>query len=146
MKITNEIFLDILSSFPSAPPECGGIIGGKDGVISEFCFDNTGSEKQAVYEPNADYLNRIIEDWSRSGIVFYGIIHSHMKNEPDLSNGDIAYIQLVMSDLAVGAKLYFPIVMPGYIIPFVATKTENSVNIQKEELDVLFRANGWQLV
>lgn len=139
MKMTNETFIDILSSFPSAPPECGGIIGGQDGVISRFCFDNKGSEKQAVYEPNADYLNRIIEEWSQSGISFYGIIHSHMKNEPDLSRGDIEYIQLVMADLDVGEKLYFPIVMPGYIIPFVATKTENTVNIQKEELDVLFR-------
>lgn len=71
MKMTNEIFIDILSSFPFAPPECGGIIGGQDGVINRFCFDNKGSEEQAVYEPNADYLNRIIEEWSQSGISFY---------------------------------------------------------------------------
>ena len=139
MKMTNDIFISILSSFPSAPPECGGIIGGQDGVISEFCFDSTGPTEQAVYEPNVDYLNRTIEEWRQSGISFYGIIHSHMKNEPDLSKGDIEYIQLIMADLDVGTKLYFPIVMPGYIIPFVAIKANDTVNIQKEELDVLFR-------
>lgn len=139
MKISNETFLNILSSVPSAPPECGGIIGDQSGVISELCIDNTGSKEYVVYEPNVDYLNRTIEEWRRSGISFYGIIHSHMKNEPDLSKGDIEYIQLVLADLDVGAKLYFPIVLPGHIIPFVATKTDNSINIQKEELDVLFR-------
>lgn len=63
MKISNETFLNILSSFPSAPPECGGIIGGQSGVISELCIDSTGSKEYAVYEPNVDYLNRTIEEW-----------------------------------------------------------------------------------
>lgn len=139
MKMTNEIFIGILSSFPSAPPECGGIIGGQDGVVCKFCFDNMGSDEHAVYEPNVDYLNRTIEEWRRSGISFYGIIHSHMKSETDLSKGDIEYIQLIMEDFDVGEKIYFPIVMPGYIIPFAATKTENSITIQKENLDILFR-------
>ncbi len=139
MKITNSVFKDILLSFPPAPPEHGGIIGGKNGIISVFCHDSVGPSEQAVYVPDVMFLNGVIEEWHRSGISFYGMIHSHMKNEPTLSEGDIKYIKAVMAEMDIGEKLYFPIVLPGYIIPYVATKTVTSVNIVKEELDVLLR-------
>lgn len=139
MKITEDVFINIIQSFPVAPPEHGGIIGGKNGIVSEFCYDNAGPNEEAVYETNASYLNTVIEKWRENGVLFYGIIHSHMNNELELSNGDVEYINLLMSGLDIDEKLYFPIAVADNIIPFVAIKTRGSVQIEKEELEVLFR-------
>lgn len=138
MKITDSILKNILSSFPSAPPEHGGIIGGKDGIVSVFCYDNAGPSEQAVYIPDTAYLNGVIEEWYRSGISFYGMVHSHMKNEHGLSTGDIRYIEAIMAKTEPGEKLYFPIVLSGKIIPYAAIKTKTSVNIEQDVLNVIF--------
>ena len=111
MKITVDVFKNIIQSFPVAPPEHGGIIGGSNGIITEFCYDCAGPVDQAVYEPNADYLNELIGKWKETGVSFYGIIHRHIKDELELSKGDIEYIEFLMSDLDIDTKIYFPIVV-----------------------------------
>jgi proteasome lid subunit RPN8/RPN11 len=136
MKITANVLKDIMSSFPPAPPERGGIIGGKNGIVSVFCYDNAGPSEQAVYIPDTVYLNSVIKEWYRSGISFFGMIHSHLRNEPSLSTGDIQYIEAIMSGMKPGEKLYFPIVLPDCVIPYIAIKTETSVNIKQDVLNV----------
>ena len=137
MKILNHVFENIMLSFPPAPPECGGIIGGKNEMITVYCFDRTGPTNQAVYIPNAIYLNAVIEKWRCCGIAFYGIVHSHPNHEPGLSDGDIQYIKDVMKEMEIGSKLYFPVVLTKRLIPYVAIKTKRSVKIEQEELEIL---------
>lgn len=139
MRITDDVMKKILSSFPDAPPEHGGILGGQNGVVSVFHYDRAGSPDQAAYEPDTEVLNSVIEQWNHSGISFYGIVHSHMENQPTLSEGDLQYIRLVMQSMDIGEKLYFPIVLPGRIIPFAALKTADCVNLKQEDLDVFLR-------
>ncbi len=139
MKVLNKVVIELLS-LPKAPPERGGIIGGKNGVITEFFLDETvGSTSEATYEPNTDILNDVIANWFDNDIEFYGMVHSHPKNERELSNGDIEYIEEIMSNSLIGAKKYFPIVLPGVIIPFVAVREEDGLKIQKETLDICWR-------
>lgn len=138
MQITSSAYESILSAFPAAPPEHGGIIGGRNGIVSEFCHDSsTGPLYQAIYEPDAALLNETIEEWHRSGIECYGVIHSHPEGQNALSEGDLKFIASVMAHMETGEKLYFPVVLPGKIIPYSALKTEDSMTLTKEFIDIL---------
>ncbi len=137
MKIQKDVE-GLLSSLPVAPPEEGGIIGGRNGVITRFYHDSgTGSRDEFSYEPDVDTLNEVISDWFAEGIDFYGIIHTHPYGQDSLSGGDREYILKIMSGSENGKRLYFPIVTGGRIIPFVAVKKECSAEISEEPLEII---------
>lgn len=139
MKIKNDIVIKLLL-LPEAPPERGGLIGGKNGVVTEFFLDESvGSTTEAIYEPNIKMLNDVLANWFNNDIEFYGIVHSHPKNESELSSGDVEYIERIMINSELGVERYFPLVLPGVIIPFVAVREESGLKIQKEILNIYCR-------
>ena len=137
MKITATVWKRWLA-LPPAPPEWGGIFGGDNGIVREFCYDNSGPSQQALYCPNVTFLNNVMKEWDCRGISFYGIVHSHMEGQATLSQGDIRYIRAVMAQRNVGEKLYFPLVLPGMIVVYAAVKTESAVVIEQEKAEVCF--------
>ena len=130
-----------MSNYDSVPPECGGIIGGKNEMISTYYHDITpGCITKAIYEPNAEQLNIVIHEWNEIGISFYGMLHSHPDHETTLSNGDIAYIKKMFSSLPNGSKLYFPIVLPKQtIIPYLVKFNDGHITILQEKLEICSR-------
>ena len=141
MRITRKTYNEILSSIPLFPVETGGIIGGRDGIVTNFIFD-TGLSNGDVghYYPNIDKLNICISDWQKCGIKFYGIVHSHLNHEKSLSLGDEVYIRQIMLAMPTDIKiLYFPVVSPcKEIISYRATIEKCELKIIFDDVDILF--------
>ena len=137
MKILPSVYNEIIENCPYVPPECGGIIGGNNNLISIYCFDKMKIIfDKAEYIPNTDFLSKVIDDWNKSGIRFYGIFHSHCTGCEELSDADILYIQQIMSELTDTYNyLFFPIVLPKEkIVFFKASMSNNSLTIMKENV------------
>ena len=115
MQISSKIYHEILHTFPAVPPEAGGIIGTHGGVVSAFCYDPGFADMdRAVYTPDIQRLNRVIEGWNADGIRFCGILHTHPDGQTSLSGGDLVYIRRILEAIPDGAEgLYFPLVFPG---------------------------------
>ncbi len=141
MKILKDVYLQIMSEYDAVPPEHGGIMGGKNGIVTVYYHDKTdGVTDKAIYEPNAELLNAVIENWDKTGISFYGMVHSHPENETALSDGDMEYIKKLFSSLEEGAKLYFPIVLPKQtIVPYSVQKSKGIVTAIRERLEICSR-------
>jgi len=139
MKIKIEAHNEILNRVPSSPPETGGILGGNKGVITEFIFDIglTGGDIGHYY-PNTDKLNRVLVEWQKFGIEFYGIVHSHFNCDNSLSLDDQLYIRKIMMAMPNTIRmLYFPIVFPRKeILSFKAEWIENEVDITLSDIEL----------
>lgn len=69
---------DKLVSVPYAPPEVGGILGIKNEVIINCFFDlKNVTYSSYCYIPDVKGINEKIVQWSKVGIQFCGIFHSH---------------------------------------------------------------------
>ena len=68
---SESVMGEILKKLPCEPPEIGGILGGKNGVVTCHVLDygKTGGSP-CSYTPNIAYLNRKIEEWFKDGIEF----------------------------------------------------------------------------
>jgi hypothetical protein len=138
MRISKNIFQEIIQAVPFQPPEIGGILGGTNGVISSWQFDSgVASGCGCFYAPNVSKLNQTILHWQNSGIDFLGIFHTHFFGVRSLSNGDIAYINAIMHTMpeCIG-KLYFPIVVLPEIemIPYLAHRNGKLVELMVDDL------------
>ena len=141
MKIFRETHDLILSCIPKVPPETGGILGGKNQIISRCVFDQ-GSENSNgydIYAPNTKLLNQTILQWAETDIEFYGIFHSHLSNGNLLSNGDKRYITKIMLIMPQQISyLYFPIVFPQKsMIVYRADRQGHKVQIVSEQIEIL---------
>ena len=112
MKFLKKIFNEIICTCPDAPPETGGILGSKNGLIVDFLFDKgINHDFPDQYVPDVDKLNKKIENWIKDGIGFCGIFHTHFPDGIYLSKADKRYIIEILN--AIQQKmLYFPIVFP----------------------------------
>lgn len=143
MRITKELYEEIMKTVNSAPPESGGIFGSKDNInVIVFYDEGIKSEKMCTYIPNVELLNNIILKWNKEGIVFSGMFHTHYFGVKALSYGDRDYIEKIMLSMPKEVnELYFPIVvMPQKeMVVYKAIKLENKITIQEDELCVEWR-------
>lgn len=109
--ITESVYQEIMDTIGSASPESGGILGIKDGVISDFCLDENPSGTGNTYIPDLARLNSVLQMWHQTGVEFAGVIHSHPSDMRQLSYADIRYAMQIMNanDLC---GVYFPLVFP----------------------------------
>lgn len=141
MNISAGTYERILSSMPNDPPEIGGIMGSIDGVVCRYQIDEgLTANRGCFYSPNVVFLNKVINDWQRDGILFQGIFHTHFFGVQTLSDGDIAYIKTIMAAMPEFiSKLYFPIVvMPEkVIVVYLAGRNGMTVEIKADELIIV---------
>lgn len=111
LKIISDVFNAIMRQLPDTPPEIGGVIGGKGGVIFAYEMDEGNKqERLCSYAPNVNYVNEVIRKWTKANIDFYGIFHVHFFGIQSLSFGDIAYMnQIIAAMPPLIDKLYFPL-------------------------------------
>lgn len=108
-KTAYDLILNLVD--PYDYKEKGGIIGGNNGITTEFVFDEGENDALGNYYPNVDKLNYLIDCWQNNGIEFYGIVHSHCSYEDFLSGEDKEYIKSIMRAMPDDVdRLYFPIV------------------------------------
>ena len=145
MQITESVCNNIIHACLSMPLETGGILGGKNNIITEFVFDKgTPLSSKQHYYPDISKLNDCIENWQNDGIEFYGIVHSHLQDEKLLSLGDRQYIQAIMLAMPMHIRfLYFPIVLPQKeMVSFKAMRFKNEVKIVKSNIKIISREVG----
>lgn len=139
MNVTEKVLKKIIDSYPLAPPENGGILGSKAGIICEYFHDKCSIMDRAVYVPNVEMLNSVIEKWSENGIDFAGIIHSHISDNGSLSYNDKIYICSIFDNLPISVNsLFFPIFLPktSKIIPYVAVRGNRGIVFIKDNVCV----------
>lgn len=140
MKIFYKTYKRIIDESIPFPPECGGIIGGRNGIICSVFFDISASMNSVSYTPNIKFLNESIKQWNINGIEFYGIFHTHACNWRTLSKEDENYIKSIMTCVSdYTDRLYFPVVFPRKeIISFMAEKTESGIDIINDKVEVVY--------
>lgn len=80
--------------------ESGGIIGTKNGIISEFYYDEHAITSYGFYHPDISMCEKIINEiWKPSGIIFCGFIHTHHRNTIP-SDADIEYFHSIFDGIS----------------------------------------------
>ena len=142
MKIQKQILQELNKKIADMPPETGGILGSKNGVLIEkIVIDRpNGIDKYCSYAPNVDFLNQALETWQKRNICFMGVFHTHFFGVKTLSEGDKNYITLIMQSMPKSIEsLYFPI----YLLPdrelvcYCAVRKDEIVEIYKEDLIIV---------
>lgn len=137
MKIKRTTYEYIISKFDTVPPEQGGILGMKDGVVCEYIHDNSKTDTdRAVYEPNVSFLNDCISKWFDEGCDFCGIVHSHPRGQDTLSSSDIEYINLLFQMNPWIENMLFPIIVGDYgMTVYVAGMKAGELSICKTSVE-----------
>lgn len=138
MIISKDTYIDIIRTIKPDPPETGGILGGKNNIVTEF-FPDKGipSQKMCSYYPNVYLLNQTIKRWQLRNVEFMGIFHLHFWGVDTLSEGDEKYIKRIMKYMPEDIdNLYFPIiVVPQYeMVCYVAKRISGECYISRDEL------------
>lgn len=126
MKIARKLLYEIMAGLPKQLPETGGIIGGKDEIVTEYWLDSYNDNKSLCrYIPNVNEMNCIIKEWTSRKIEFLGMFHTHYFGVKTLSEGDLIYIKSIIRAMPECIEhLYFPLfVFPEEImVLYVAYK------------------------
>ena len=109
MKIKQSVYNEIMQGIGTLPPEAGGMLGIKEGVICAF-FEDRHSRHRTAYLPDIATLNRQIAAWAANGIDFIGIVHSHPGDAPFLSGADMQYAERIFAANPQMNCIAFPLV------------------------------------
>ena len=138
MRIKKEIYHSIFTSVKDTPPESGGILGEKDGIIQFVVYDEgVKNGKLCSYAPDVEKLNFVIREWQEEGILFCGMFHTHFFGVETLSEGDVKYINMIMEQMPEEIKtLFFPIVVlpQRKFVVYVANREQKTIQIKKENI------------
>lgn len=140
MKIRRTIYNQILNYCPIVPPEVGGVLGSSGVVIDSVAYDSKYREyEKAMYIPDVEQLNRVINQWYEYGISFKGLFHTHPIGQETLSEDDIGYITRIFQYVPESIpELYFPIVIPkSHMISYKAIKQNHRVIILNDRIDLV---------
>lgn len=137
MNIGSEAVLDLIRyGVSSAPPESGGILGGRNDTVTNICLDKgIVSKHPCSYTPNTRFLNEQIKQWAEGGIQFMGMFHVHFGGTESLSEGDKEYITHIMEAMPKEIScLYFPVVvMPEHkVVAYRAVRSNGKVAIKRD--------------
>lgn len=140
MKITEAVLHDICERLRIVPPEKGGIIGSKDGVVCACCLDDGAVQMERyAYVPNIEKLNGVIAQWAEQGIHFAGMFHSHPYPQTELSLADREYIATIMGAMPDSvSELHFPVVVPGVgMAGHLAKRIDGKVIVVPEDIIIV---------
>lgn len=140
MKILESVYRNIIDNTPLPPPETGGILGIKDGIICISYKDHgVSTDFDGQYHPNVILLNNVIDAWSKQEIEFCGIYHSHYPGDKELSIADEEYIRAILIACQDSANvLYFPLVFPGKeMIVYKVVSDNSEIIISGEDIIII---------
>jgi len=115
VKIAASAYWNIVTSIGSRPPEHGGLLLGptESDHISEFWFDSQAQQSCTTYSPDTVKMNLLLrEEWRPRGLDWKGIVHSHPSGFEELTRGDRAYIERLLTGNGDMKRFVAPIVLP----------------------------------
>lgn len=122
--MTKEVYDQILDTIAVQPPETGGVLGKKNGIICKYFYDDNADIIQYRYVPNVKKLNTILAQWLKDDIEFAGIIHSHPEDVNELSYADIQYARKILQENS----------LEYVIFPLIVRKTFNMYLIKSNSI------------
>lgn len=139
LQITTDAYQSIAIKIGSAIPEKGGILMGKDGIVTDFIFDENAHTTGSTYSLNVAYLNPIIRELKQQGKKLLGILHSHPYGAFELSNPDKEYFLSQFKNFPDLDFMYTPIVFSAKqeefaFFPYVFYKDGT---VETAELEIL---------
>lgn len=139
MKMQRAVYDEILQTCPAVPPESGGLLGGRGGVITQYIADLGLGNGYDRYVPNVQVLNAVLAEWQKDGVQFCGLYHSHFPQGERLSDADVFYIETILRATANAADtLYFPLVFPKEkMIAYRAALSDGQVRIQPDGITLV---------
>lgn len=137
--ITTDAYQNIIKKIGSQQPEKGGVLIGKNGIITDFIFDEFAETTGSTYAVNTTYLNPIIKEFKEQGKELLGIIHSHPNGCSKLSKPDQDYFAGIFKNASDLDFLFTPIVFSAkenefHIFPYVFHKDGK---IEEVELEIV---------
>ena len=137
--ITTSAYQQIVKTLGSKIPEQGGILVGKDGVITDFVHDEFAETSSSTYSLNINYLNPIIKKFKQDDKELLGIIHSHPYGCRKLSRQDQEYFAGVLDKAKDVDYLFTPIIFSAkqeefHIFPYVFYKDGT---VEEVELEII---------
>ena len=137
--ITTTAYQQIVKTLGSKIPEQGGILVGKDGIITDFIHDEFAETSSSTYSLNISFLNPIIKKFKEEEKELLGIIHSHPYGCRKLSSLDQEYFTGVLDKAKDVDYLFTPIVFSAkqeefHIFPYVFYKDGK---IEEVELEIV---------
>ncbi len=114
--MTQKVYDEIISVLGIKKPELGGMLGFTmdQDTIDTYVFDKAAKVNSVEYNPNIEYLQKIIEnEWDKKHIFLGGFVHSHPGDFNRLSCADVEYAQRIMEAFDL-KYLFMPIVTSSY--------------------------------
>lgn len=112
IEMTEEVY-ETLIHLPQVPPETGGILAGKNSLISEIHLQTDAEKLAGTFQPDENELLPILNEWIEKGFDLVGIFHTHAPNWPDLSREDLNYLEAFWSlNSGSGLVFLFPLIFP----------------------------------
>jgi hypothetical protein len=145
MQIFQKAFDEMCNTVGKKPAETGGILLGtrRDYSVQKFIFDPHGSRTAGGYDPDVNYLNKVIKkEWETNQLELVGFLHSHPRGVSRLSGdwgnniGDLGYIKAIFGAIPALDRFLVPIMYSSYdggervIFPYIAPRN-NPQNYQK---------------
>ncbi|MDO4154763.1 MAG: hypothetical protein Q4E21_07940 [Clostridia bacterium] len=139
MKMQRAVYDEILQTCPAVPPESGGLLGGRGGVITQYIADSGLGNGYDRYAPNVQVFNAVLAEWQKDGVQFFGLYHSHFPQGERLSDADVFYIETILRATANAADtLYFPLVFPKEkMIAYRVALSDGQVQIQPDGITLV---------
>lgn len=139
LQITTDAYQSIVTKIGSGIPEKGGILMGKDGIITNFIYDENAHTTGSTYSLNVGFLNPIIKEVKKEGKQLLGILHSHPYGAFELSNPDKEYFMSQFKNFPDLDFMYTPIVFSAKqeefaFFPYVFRKDGT---VETAELEIL---------
>ena len=142
LKMTLQVLLKVISTIGCQKAETGGILGGKDDVITHYHFDDTSNTTKVTYSPNVDVVNNKLEQWNDLQIRLISFFHSHPGKHNRPSVGDLSYAKVILNGIDDMECLWLPIIntIPDTgaftLTPWAVYRSEEGVELVRGTIEV----------
>ncbi len=135
---------ELIGSIGVRQAESGGMLGGRNGKVSHYIFDEHSRVARATYTPDHHFLNRILKkEWNPQGIRLLGFVHSHPGMNDCPSIGDEEYASRILDAIDDLDSLWLPIIntIPDTgcfrLTPWQARRQRKGVQVERGMVRVI---------
>ncbi len=142
LKMTLQVLLKVISTIGCQKAETGGILGGKDDVITHYHPDSTGSTSRVTYSPDVEVVNKQLYRWNNSLVRLRSFVHSHPRKNNKPSGGDLVYAKQILNHIDDLECLWLPIVntIPDTgvftLTPWVVRLVGDNVELARGQIEI----------